>query len=139
MPRHDIYHDVVKNALVKDGWRITHDPLILPYGGRNLYVDIGAEAPIGAEKGRRQIAVEVKSFLGGSEIMELERALGQYMLYRFLLARQEPERMLFLAFPRSAYASILSEPAEGQDFIATQDLKLMVFDPDREIIIQWIE
>ena len=139
MPRHDIYHDVVKNALVKDGWRITHDPLILPYGGRNLYVDIGAEAPIGAEKDGRQIAVEVKSFLGGSEIMELERALGQYMLYRFLLARQEPERMLFLAFPRSAYNNILNEPAEGRDFIATQGLKLMVFDPNREVIIQWIE
>lgn len=139
MPRHDIYHEVVKNVLVKDGWRITHDPLILPYGGRNLYVDIGAEAPIGAEKDGYQIAVEVKSFLGGSEIVELERALGQYMLYRFLLARQEPERVLFLAFPRSAYASILSEPAEGRDFIATQDLKLIVFDPDREIIIQWIE
>ena len=95
MPRHDIYHDVVKNALVKDGWRITHDPLILPYGGRNLYVDIGAEAPIGAEKEGHRIAVEVKSFLGSSEIMELERALGQYMLYRFLLTRQEPERVLF--------------------------------------------
>lgn len=139
MPRHDIYHDVVKNALVKDGWKITHDPLILPYGGRNLYVDIGAEAPIGAEKDGRQIAVEVKSFLGGSEITELERALGQYMLYRFLLARQEPERVLFLAFPRSAYVSILNEPAEGRDFIATQDLKLMVFEPDQETIVQWIE
>lgn len=139
MPRHDIYHDVVKNALVKDGWRITHDPLILSYGGRNLYVDIGAEAPIGAEKGGRQIAVEVKSFLGGSEITELERALGQYMLYRFLLARQEPGRVLFLAFPRSAYTSILNDPAEGRDFTATQDLKLVVFDPDREVIVQWIE
>ena len=139
MPRHDIYHEVVKNVLVKDGWRITHDPLILPYGGRNLYVDIGAEAPIGAEKDGYQIAVEVKSFLGGSEIVELERALGQYMLYRFLLARQEPERVLFLPFPRTAYDSILSEPAEGRDFIIAQDLKLIVFDPDREIIIQWIE
>ena len=34
------------------------------------------------------------------------------------------------------YASIRNEPVEGRDFIATQDLKLMVFDPDREIIIQ---
>ena len=65
MPQRDIYHDVVKNALIKDGWTITHDPLILPYGGRNLYVDLGAEVPIGAEKDDRRIAVEVKSFSGG--------------------------------------------------------------------------
>lgn len=49
MPRHDIYHDTVKNALVKDGWTITHDPLVLPFGQRKVYVDIGAEAPFGAE------------------------------------------------------------------------------------------
>jgi hypothetical protein len=24
----DIYHDTVKRALIKDGWTITHDPLI---------------------------------------------------------------------------------------------------------------
>ncbi|MFQ6040449.1 MAG: element excision factor XisH family protein [Candidatus Poribacteria bacterium] len=24
MPRKDIYHDIVKNALIKDGWTITH-------------------------------------------------------------------------------------------------------------------
>ncbi|MCP5029653.1 MAG: fatty-acid synthase, partial [Actinomycetia bacterium] len=29
MPAKDLYHDVVKNALVKDGWEITHDPLTL--------------------------------------------------------------------------------------------------------------
>ena len=40
MPQRDIYHDTAKNALVKDGWTITHDPLILTDGGRNLYVDI---------------------------------------------------------------------------------------------------
>ena len=28
MPVKDIYHDTVKNALIKDGWTITHDPLI---------------------------------------------------------------------------------------------------------------
>ncbi|MBA4182514.1 MAG: fatty-acid synthase, partial [Acidobacteria bacterium] len=27
MPAKDIYHDTVKNALIKDGWTITHDPL----------------------------------------------------------------------------------------------------------------
>ncbi len=29
MPAKDIYHDTVKKALIKDGWKITHDPLKL--------------------------------------------------------------------------------------------------------------
>lgn len=29
MPARDIYHNTVKNALIKDGWTITHDPLRL--------------------------------------------------------------------------------------------------------------
>jgi hypothetical protein len=37
MPQRDIYHDAVKNALIKDGWEITADPLILQFGGRNIY------------------------------------------------------------------------------------------------------
>jgi hypothetical protein len=36
MPRRDIYHDVVKNAPVKDGWTITHDPFVLAYGRKDF-------------------------------------------------------------------------------------------------------
>ncbi len=46
----DIYHNQVKNALVKDGWNITHDPLFVQFGGVDVYVDLGAEKIIGAEK-----------------------------------------------------------------------------------------
>jgi len=138
MPQRDIYHDTVKNALLKEGWVITHDPLILAFGRRNVYVDIGAEAPIGAEKDGRKIAVEIKSFIGVSEIVELERALGQYALYRFLLAREEPERQLYLAVSEDAFDSIFSEP-EGRDLTAAQDLKMLVFDPANEVVVRWID
>lgn len=26
MPRKDVYHELVKQALIDDGWTITHDP-----------------------------------------------------------------------------------------------------------------
>lgn len=29
MPERDIFHDAVKNALIKEGWTITDDPLFL--------------------------------------------------------------------------------------------------------------
>ena len=38
MPAKDIYHETVKNALIKDGWTITDDPLKLTIGSRSLYV-----------------------------------------------------------------------------------------------------
>ena len=41
MPAKDFYHDPVKNALVKDGWTITNDPLRLKWGVRELFVDLG--------------------------------------------------------------------------------------------------
>jgi hypothetical protein len=64
MPAKDLYHDTVVQALIKDGWEITDDPLILSYGGRELYVDLGAEKrAIAAQKDDQKIAVEIKSFL----------------------------------------------------------------------------
>ncbi len=32
MPARDKVHDIVKNALIKDGWTITDDPLTLKFG-----------------------------------------------------------------------------------------------------------
>lgn len=75
MPAKDIYHDSVKRALEKDGWKITHDPYLLPWKGQTVYVDLGAEV-LAAEKENRLIAVEIKSFLGHSETRDLEQALG---------------------------------------------------------------
>ena len=42
MPARGLNHEHVRRALVNDGWTITHDPLRLPSGQRNLYVDLGA-------------------------------------------------------------------------------------------------
>jgi hypothetical protein len=41
MPARDIYHEIVKRALIKDGWTITDDPLTLKFGETELYVDQG--------------------------------------------------------------------------------------------------
>lgn len=138
MLHQDIYHDTVKNALIQDGWTITHDPLLLPFGRRNLYVDLGAEMPIGASRNGEQIAVEIKSFVGLSEVTDLERALGQYMLYGFLLERSEPHRTFYLALPKDSYDSVFKE-SDAQDLITAQQLKLIVFEPTQEIIAQWIQ
>jgi len=110
MPAKDIYHDSVKNALVKDGWTITHDPLKLEWGGRDMYVDLGAERLLAAEKDGQQIAVEIKSFVSASDLDELEKALGQYVLYHDVLAELQPHRVLYLAVPQRILLEIFEEP-----------------------------
>lgn len=52
---------------------------------KKLFVDWSAEKLLAAEKGERKIAVEIKSFVGKSDINDLEDAVGQYVLYETLL------------------------------------------------------
>ena len=80
----------MRNALIKEGWTITHDPFRIQWGKRDLYVDLGAERLIGAQKGESKIAVEIKSFLGASDIAELEQALGQLVIYHDVLEEVQP-------------------------------------------------
>ena len=91
MPAKDLYHNAVRFALVKDGWKILAEDYSLEYGGDRLYVDIAAEKSILAEKKNRKILVEVKSFLGRSFFNELENAIGQYILYRDILVEKQSD------------------------------------------------
>jgi len=137
MATRDIYHEAVKTALTKDGWTITHDPFRLVYGTRRLYADLGAERLVAAERANRKIVVEIKSFIGASDVQDLQEAYGAYQMYRTVLADANPERELFLAVPREAYKGILGEPL-GQLMVTTGDIRLVVFDPEREVIERWI-
>ena len=104
MSAKDRFHDVVKTALQKDGWRITHDLLTLRIEGiADMYIDLGAQKLIAAEQNGQKIAVEVKSFIGTSTISEFHTALGQFINYRYALEVQEPDRVLYLAAPLNAY------------------------------------
>ncbi|HIE29074.1 TPA: hypothetical protein EYP66_17515 [Candidatus Poribacteria bacterium] len=43
---------------------MTHDPYTLTFGNKDVYVDLGAERLLAAEKNDEKIAVEIKSFRG---------------------------------------------------------------------------
>ena len=136
MPAKDMFHQAVKNALIKEGWSITHDPLFLRFGGVDLYVDLGAEKVIAAQKGERKIAVEVKSFVNPSVMFDFHLAIGQYIDYRTALAADDPERMLFLAVPSTIYKSFFTLPFT-QTVVAENHLKLLVYDIRQEAISVW--
>lgn len=137
MPQYDLYHDVVKRALTKDGWAITDDPFTLEYEDLRLYADLGAEKLFAAIKQTRKIVVEVKVFGGASLVTDLQKTLGQYGMYRSLLRRVAPERSLYLAITQDIYQDFFQRPAI-QAIVADHQLELFTFNPDTEEILAWI-
>ncbi|MEH1810622.1 XisH family protein [Nostoc sp.] len=111
MSARDKFHNVVKSALQKDGWRITHDPLLIRIENiTDMYIDLGAERIIAAEREGQIIAVEVKSFIGTSTISEFHTAVGQFINYRYALEEIDSERVLYLAVPLNTYNDFLNKP-----------------------------
>lgn len=137
MPRLDIIHDAVKNALMKDGWTITDDPYIIQYRRTTLYADLGAERPIAAQRNGQKLVVEVKSFVGASKIQDLKEALGQYDIYRYLLEATAPERKLYVAVSAVAYNTFFKQDVI-QLILNRHQLPLIVVDIEAEEITQWI-
>jgi hypothetical protein len=109
----------------------------LRIGKKRLYIDLGATSLFSAEKARRLIAVEVKSFVGASDILDLEQAIGQYVVYRKILDKQEPERLLYLAISTTAFSSVF-ETELGQLLLADKTIRLLVFDQETEVVQEWI-
>lgn len=134
----DIYHDVVKTALEKDGWTVTHNPYTIPKNilGGKLEIDLGLEKIITAEKGIEKIAVEVKCFFKASIVNEFHSVVGQYYNYLVGLERVEPERILYLAIPEEAYSE-LKDMELFNIVVEKMGIKLIVFIPLQEQITLW--
>lgn len=137
MPAKDLYHNQVRNALIKEGWRITRDSYQIKFKEIKLYADLAAESMFSAQKEQQQIIVEVKSFLGSSRIRDFESAIGQYILYRLYLSEVFPEATVYLAITREVYRSFFLKEAIK---FATTELKinLIIFDVEQERIVEWI-
>ncbi|MFN6465466.1 MAG: XisH family protein [Nostoc sp. DedVER02] len=137
MPAKDIYHDCVKNALIKDGWKITDDPLSLKIGKKDIFIDLAAEKLLAAEKQGKKIAIEVKGFIGISEVKDLKNALGQYILYEKILLRIKSKIILYLAIRDTVFIRIFTEEI-GKILLEDHTLKLIVSDSQEEVITKWI-
>ena len=93
-----------------------------------MFLDLGAERVIAAEKGNEKIAIEIKSFVGDSTISEFHEAIGQYGNYQIALEDEEPDRVLFLAIPSQLYETFFQEPF-FQKVIQKKGVKLVVYEP----------
>lgn len=143
MPAKDIYHDLVKEALTQAGWVVSHDPLSFRIGKIGIHVDLGLENLIGAEKEQQKIAVEIKGFINASrfinasKITDFYAAFGQYLCYKIALAREDPDRTLYLAVPTPIYNTFFREVLI-QDVLNEYPAKLLIYNLSNQEIQSWI-
>ncbi len=134
----DRFHSAVRRALEKGGWTVTADPYLVRFDRTTVEIDLAAEQFLTAERAKRKIAVEVKSFLGPSRIYDFHLALGQFLTYRMAIGHHDPERLLYLAVPVDVYEQVFGGPMVRR-IIRQYQVRLLVFDPIREEITAWAE
>ena len=137
MAAKDRFHYVVRKALEKEQWVITDDPLRLDVGGTKFEIDLGVEQLLAAERGTEKIAIEIKTFLSDSPLTDYHAALGQFLNYRLALEISDPARILYLAIPVSAYETFFRREF-AQISIERYQINQIIYDPNKEVIVQWI-
>jgi hypothetical protein len=135
VPAKDRYHDTVIRALQKAGWTLITEQIAIIVEDRRLWIDIRARK----EAEDLAILIEVKGFEGmPSPIEYLANATGKYAMYRAALDYLQIEMPLYMAVPEAAYRGILSEEI-GKQTLKHNNVRLLVFDPEREEIVRWID
>ena len=68
---------------------------------------------------------------------ELEKAVGQFIIYRFAMRREDPERELFIAVGERIYNKFFVHP-DVIELVETENLKIIVFNENKQMIVRWI-
>lgn len=131
----DRFHNAVRTALEKEGWTITADPYEVSVGDVDFEIDLAAQM-LAAERAGEKIAVEIKSFIGGSNVSEFHTALGQFLNYQFALEEFDPQRKLYLAIPDSVYKSFFQRRFT-RSVVERTRINLLVYNEKQEIVVQW--
>lgn len=132
----DRFHYVVRTALEKEGWTITADSYQISVGEVDFEIDLAAEILV-AERENDKIAVEIKSFIGRSNVSEFHTALGQFINYQVALSEVDPERKLYLAIPESIYKSFFQRRFT-RSMVERFQISLLIYNEKQEVIVQWL-
>ena len=138
MAAKDLFHQAVKQALLKQQWVITADALKIKIEGVRFEIDLAAEKILAAQKEERKIAVEIKSFINNSVLNDFHVALGQFLNYRLALQMSESEPTLYLAVPFDTFDSFLHERF-AQEALKIYHVHMIVSAANTEITLVWKE
>lgn len=101
-----------------------------------MEIDLAAEKFIIAQKGKKQIAVEIKSFRVLSVLQAFYEALGKYLSYRSALRESGQNKELFLAISTITLKRLQKIPFVIER-ISEFGVKLIVVDINDETILEW--
>ena len=102
-----------------------------------VHIDLGAERLLAAEREGMQIAVEIKTFLSDSPITDYHAALGQFLNYRLALELSDPDRKLYPAVPVAVHEAFFQREFL-QISVERYQIYRIIYDPEKEVIVQWI-
>ena len=137
MPLQDLYHDVVRDALRQDGWRITHTALQLKARAEASAGEPWEGPWLIADKDERKVAVAVSSFVGRSNPADILQTWRQLALSRSRLYTMDSDRVVYLAVRQATYSACFGG-TEGDLLLEKEHMQLIVFDPRAEVIVQWV-
>ncbi len=136
MPRLDNCHQQFIHALQKEKWKIDSKPLYLKLRGYEFYIDVVARRLSSASE-EIVLIIEVKCFPENrSQQEQLYTAIGQFEIYRDILEAYQLADKLYIAIPLHAYEGVFQ--AIGSKMIEKANIKLIVFDVEKEEIVQWL-
>ena len=137
MAAKDIVHDIVREALEKEGWLITRDPFFLRVSENiGMFIDLAADKLLLAQRETFKIAIEVKSFVGLSNLTDFHLTVGQFLNYRLALEEFEPNRILYLAIPDDIYNTFFQD-SFVQKVIENYGIKLIIVNSKKREITLW--
>jgi hypothetical protein len=137
----DIIHPAVREALENDGFTILRDPYLLPLKDDDLafQIDLSANRSLKNQKILENIiAVEVKSFAGGSVLHAFQSALGQYLGYRDAIRESSAKIRLYLAVSVEGWEKLNSINFVRRR-IQQYHLKFVIIDLHTKTVLQWIK
>ena len=133
----DLYHDIVRDALRKDGWRITHTALQLKARAESRTRELWEGPWLIADKDERKVAVAVSSFVGRSNLADIIQTWRQLGLSRPQFHAMDSDRVVYLAVRQATYSACFGG-TEGDLLLEKEHMQLIVFDPRAEAIVQWV-
>ena len=71
-------------------------------------------------------------------ITDFHAALGQFLNYQLALQMTEPDRTLYLAVPFEIFSSFFQERFV-QEAVKLYQIRLLVYDPEKEFVTEWKE
>jgi len=136
MSRTDFYHNHVRDALIKAGWVVVKQFFGAPLAYTRVEMDLLMEK-VEEDGSKTRVVIEVKNFRDeNAYVSELQKSIGQYLLYRDILEYQGYDYLLYLAVPTSVYKDLLRSALIHKLFQKHQ-IRLLLFNPQDQTLLQW--